>query len=634
MSMKFLWVGILLSLPAVPAQAQNTGLDARVDLRVEQRPLGRVIESLRTRTGANIVVTDEASEKIVESLELTKIEWREALDLAAENAGCVVEERPGGVLMVSVQQPVTIELVNRELTEVIDIIGKLGGANIVWAPEVAGTVSLRLKDVPWRHALDVAVKTLGYVIVEEGRGILRVVDPVTLQAQMETHSYQLRFLRPRSQFRPNIKSEFLQPLQNQNQGTQDILEKFSVLKALEKALSPGGELDYIETSNVVIARDTPQVHRAIQDMLTRLDIEPASVFVDVKFVSTLNGDLLNLGVDYGDGGPTVSMQWGSVPINLPFNIGAGLDGDGGWEDSIVVGGGPAEDPFFNVTGVDAIVPPTVFGQLSFLGIQPTLKMLQRDTKSEVIQAPKIIALDGHEATIFVGETVRYAEAKSEQGQAGGLQLSLAEADASPVEVGFQLMIVPHVIPGTNTLTMEVIPKETSLSGVGSTALAPPGFDVFTIGAAGLEGSIALPRTRSSTIITTMLLESGQTGVIGGLTTDSDTEIETRVPYLSRIPLLGELFKHKTNDRQRRSLLVFLTPTIVHSSVDTERILQQELSRRSDEFRAELERILYLDEKPPEVEGWQFEDSPAEPPPPAVESGESVESLPPAETTGG
>lgn len=600
MRMKLLWAGALLTLSAIPTQAQNTGLDARVDLRVEQRPLRVVVETLRARTGANIVVSEEASEKVVKSLELTKIEWREALELAAESAGCVVEERPGGVLMISIQVPVTIELVNRELTEVIDMIGKLGGANIVWAPEVAGTVSLRLTDVPWRHALDVAVKTLGYVVVEEERGILRVVDPVTLQAQMETHSYQLRYLRPPSLYQPVIKSEFLQPLNNQMVQNQDVSETFTVLKALRKALSPGGDMDYMEHSNVVIVRDTPQVHRSVEEMLTRLDVEPASIFVDVKFVSTSNSDMLDLGVDYGDGGPQISASMGQIPITLPFDTGSD-----GWQDPITVGGGPFEDP--SQTPWEIITPPTIYGALSFRDIAPTLKAIQRDTTSEVIQAPKIIALDGRQATIFVGQTYRYAEAKSEQGQAGGLSLSLQEAQGSPVEVGFQLMIVPHVIPGTNQLTMDVIPKETSLSGTGSSLLAPAGFDVFTIGAAGLEGSIALPRTRSSTIITTMLLESGQTGVIGGLTTDAEVEIKSRVPYLSKIPLIGKAFKYKESDVQRDSLLVFLTPTIVHSSDDTERILQQELSRRDKEMRKKLEKILYLDERPETIEDWEFDE---------------------------
>ncbi len=254
------------------------------------------------------------------------------------------------------------------------------------------------------------------------------------------------------------------------------------------------------------------------------------------------------------------------------------------------GVGPFVDPTLNSSAA-TIIPDTVFGALSFTKFAGTLRMLQQDVSSEVIQAPKIVALDGVPATIFVGETIRYAEAKSEQGQAGGLQLSIQEASSSPVEVGFQLLITPHIIPGTERIMLEVIPKETSLSGTGDSALAPQGFEVFTIGAAGLEGSIALPRTRSSTMVTTMMLDSGQTAVIGGLTTDSDTESESRVPLLSRIPLVGELFKYRSHNRDRRSLMIFLTPTIVHSREDQELLLQQELGRRREALADEIEDMV-------------------------------------------
>lgn len=579
-----------LLLTAVPAGAQGIGRDARVNLRVEGRALSDIVQYLREQSGANIVVLEGADESV--SLELNDVPWRDALEIASEAANCVVVERTGGILVVEKPPRVTYETQGTDITDVIDLIAKLGGANIVVAPEVSGTLSLRLNDVPWRDALDVAVKTLGYVVVEENRGILRVVDPVSLQAQMITKSYQLRYLRPQSPFRPMIKSEFLMPLMMQQQpqgmaGPQAVERTFTALQALRKALSPGGELDYIVGPNVVIVRDTVAVHESIGDMIDRLDTEPAQVFVDIKFVSSVNSDLLDLGVDYGDTGAQVRIGGGSIPITLPFEL-----GDGGFEDSIIVnssGAGPYADPLLNAGSTT--IPNTVFGALDFTSFQATLKMLQRDTSTEIIQAPKLIVLDGTEGTIFVGETIRYAEAKSEQGQAGGLQLSLAEAGNSPVDVGFQLLLVPHVIPGSNSLTMEIIPKETSLSGTGSTALAPAGFDVFTVGASGLTGQIALPRTRSSTIVTTMLLESGQTAAIGGLTTESDTEIVSRVPFISRIPVLGELFKSRLRDRQRRNLLVFITPTLVRSAADTERLLQHELLRRDAELRQEVEGMV-------------------------------------------
>jgi general secretion pathway protein D len=88
----------------------------------------------------------------------------------------------------------------------------------------------------------------------------------------------------------------------------------------------------------------------------------------------------------------------------------------------------------------------------------------------------------------------------------------------------------------------------------------------------------------------MMLDSGQTAVIGGLTTESETEIMSRVPYLSRIPLLGSLFRYEDSARDRRSLIVFLTPAIVQSRDDTERLLQRELGRRRADLRSELEAL--------------------------------------------
>jgi len=553
--------------------------DARVSLRVDQRALHEVVDFLRDESGANIMIL-QGEEELV-SMDLTDVPWFDALELAVEAAGCVVEERQAGVLVVDKPPRVTFVFQDAELTEVIDAISAISGANIVVAPEVTGTLSVRLTDVPWRDALDVAVKTLGFTVVEEQRGIMRVVDPLSLQAQMDTRSYQLRYMRPRSDFAPVITSEFVSG--DVKPATGNIEEDFPVIQALRRALSPGGELDYVGDQNVLIVRDTSQVHDQIAAIIERLDVEPAQVFVDVKFVSTSNADLLNLGVDYGDAGPQVSMSGGQIPITFPFN-----EGSGGFEDSLILNENdegpfdPVNSPLANAG--NSVVPDTIFGALSFTQMAATLRLFQRDTSTEVVQAPKILALDGREATIFVGETIRYAEAKTEQGQAGGLSLSVTEASSSPVEVGFQLLVVPHIVPGTNTVIMDVIPKETSLSGQGDSELAPPGFDVFTIGASGLEGSIALPRKRSSTIVTSMLLDSGQTAVIGGLTTDVEIEQETSVPYLSDIPVLGSLlFTHEEHTVDRRSLMVFITPTIVRTNTDTQRVLREELRRRQDEY---------------------------------------------------
>jgi type II secretory pathway component GspD/PulD (secretin) len=583
-------IPVFLALLATNALAQVPSREARVTINVVERDMAHIVDYLRDRSGANIeiidTVEDSISTTVVTSLQLTDVHWRTALEIAAEKIACVIEERQGGVLLVTKPAAVIYEARDLDIADVIDMIAITGRANVVIAPEVVGTISVRFNGVPWRDALEVVAKTRGYTVVEERGGVLRVVDPVVLQDQLVTEAYQLRYLRPRGNYVPKIESEFIIGGATPPQG--GAAEHFTVLNALRKALSQAGDLDYIERQNVVLVRDTQQVHETIESILATLDIEPLQVFCDVKFVSTLSQDILNLGVDYGGEGPLASFGGGQIPITLPFDPGAG-----GFEDMIIAspnGVGPFIDSTLNGSAA-TIIPDTVFGALSFTKFAGTLRMLQQDVSSEVIQAPKIVALDGVPATIFVGETIRYAEAKSEQGQAGGLQLSIQEASSSPVEVGFQLLITPHIIPGTERIMLEVIPKETSLSGTGDSALAPQGFEVFTIGAAGLEGSIALPRTRSSTMVTTMMLDSGQTAVIGGLTTDADTETESRVPLLSRIPLVGELFKYRSHNRDRRSLLIFLTPTIVHSRQDQELLLQQELGRRRRALADEIEAMV-------------------------------------------
>jgi len=584
-----------------PVEAQISTPDARVSLRVEGRELSEVVQYLREQSGNNIVVVEGGDTLI--SIDVTDVPWIDALDLAAELAGCVVEERTAGVLVVGRPPRVDFAFDNADLTQVIDTIAKLSGANIVIAPEVSGTLSLRLTNVPWRDALNVAVKTLGFVVVEENRGILRIVDPLSLQAQMETKSYQLRYVRPPSRYLPVINSEFIETNQPLGQssgggGGAQIEKAFPVIGALKKALTPGGDLDYILSQNVIIVRDTAQVHQEIAHMLDRLDIEPAQVFLDVKFISSANQDLYSLGVDYGDLGPTVSLSMGQIPITLPFNLGAG-----GWEDFIIAndsGIGPFANPALNAGNTQ--IPDTIFGAFNATGVLGTLRLLQEDSSSEIIQAPKLLALDGREATIFVGETIRYAQAKSEQGQAGGLQLSVEEAGNSPVDTGFQLLVVPHVIPGANKVMMDIVPRENALVGTGDPSVAPPGFDVYTVGASGLEGTIALPRERSSTILTSMLLESGQTAVLGGLSTEVDTETVTEVPGLARIPLLGWLFRHEERSRSKRTLMVFVTPTIIRTSSETPRILERELRTRNGEYGERMQQILFGDDPDYEAGG--------------------------------
>ena len=557
---------------------------SRLTLRLKDRDLRDVVASIRRKTNANIIM--DASIEASVTIDLQDVHWRQALSLVAEQAGCIVTEQPGGLLKVEKPPRVYFAFENTDIQKVIDTIAKISGANIVVAPEVKGTITVRLKNIPWRDALDATVKTLGFVVVEEDRQILRVVPASNIQQDLETRSIQLRYIRPNSVFLPLIRSDYIkdrrlvQPLQR---GQID----FSLLQTLQRMITPDiGSLEYVQETNVILVKDTKPVVEAIAKTIALMDVEPSQVQLDVRFVTTTNEDLLDFGVSPGGNGWTASIGLGQIPTRLPFDLGAG-----GWDDRLIAsptGTGPFADDTQNLPAATTI-PNVVFGALNFQEVSATLRLLQRDARSEILQAPQITTLDHNTATIFVGEAVRYAQARVEQGQAGGLLLALEEGDESPVNIGFQLLATPHIVPGTDRVIMQVIPQRTALSGTGTTAIAPAGFDVFEIGGGTTAGAgqIALPRVASSTLATTVLLRSGQSAVLGGLKSKTESETVTQLPLLGDIPVLGYLFKNRTKQLVTSTLLVFITPQVIRSPEDVEQSMRRILEEKMRDHRSTM-----------------------------------------------
>jgi type IV pilus assembly protein PilQ len=591
--------------PAAQQKPQGQGEDietaaagdraSRLTLRLKDRDLRDVVASIRKKASVNIIMEPGIESTV--SIDLADVHWRQALELVAEQADCVVTELDGGVLKVEKPPRCTFAFENADIGMVIDTIAKISGANIATAPEVKGQISLRLKNIPWRDTLDAAVKTLGFVVVED-RGILRVVPPSKIQQDLVFEAIPLRYVRPSSQYVPFLTSEYVQnrqaniQMQQGGPGGQNRLQ-FTLLESLQRMITPEiGSLDYDDVQNVLLLKDTRPVVDEIKRIVSQIDIEPAQIYLDVRFVTTTNEDVLDIGISPGGNGYTARLGLGQIPTRLPFDLGAG-----GWDDSIIAndgGTGPFVDPLGNQSA-DVTIPNVIYGALDFTQVTATLRLLKKDARSEITQAPKIVALDHQPATIFVGEAVRYAQSRVEQGQAGGLLLALEEGDDSPVNVGFQLLATPHVVPGTDKVILEVIPQRTALTGTGSaSAVSPAGFDVFSIGSGGQEGTIALPRVGSSTIATKLLLRSGQTAVLGGLVSETQTETEIKLPLLGDIPVIGYLFKNRQTQDVKSNLIVFITPNLIRSAEDTKRQFEEALRERMQDFGREKDAVFGKD----------------------------------------
>ncbi len=589
-TVRYAWsvLGAVLSLSILgsTAEAQIFGTgepvqstiddSATISLDVAERPLGDVLRLIHDRSGANILLAPGVDARV--TIAFTGVPWREALGLVAENAGCIVNETKGRVYRVEKPPRISISFQDEDIRNVIQSIAMQANANIVIAPDVNGLVTMKMEDRPWRVVLDAVCKTLGFHVVEEDHLVLRIVTGAALIEQLETRVIELRYLRPRATYVAHIKTDFA--IGEPKAPTNDPNVDFPLLGALRKHLSPSGELDYFDRQNAIFVKDTKPVLDRIEEVVTRLDVEPAEIFIDVKFVTTSESN----GVDLAFGAEqlTATFNGAAIPSKVPFNL-----GPGGFDDDIFPS---STDDFANFADgpfgggfVDDLTLKT--GLLDFRNVRLAVRLNQNSNSVDVVQAPKLITLDHQEATVFVGDLIRYAESSAATNQAGGLAFAIKEAENSPVETGFQLLIIPHVVPGTNKILMTVIPQAKFLSGTSDPNLE--GFNLFSSG----ESSISLPQITSQTVVTNMMLESGQTGVIGGLVSDRVSKITNKVPWLGDLPYIGFFFRRTQDSELHSNLLVFLTPTIIRGSKQSQENLDEILARSNSRTQEEWEEII-------------------------------------------
>lgn len=558
-----------------------------ITLDVKDRPLKDVVDYIRDKTNVNIIVAEEAAPEKV-TINVTNLHWLRALELVAEKAECILVEVDANLIKVEKPPQVSFDFQDADIRKVISVIAAYSGANIVVGQEVQGMVTVRLNQVPWRSALDTVVKTLGFVVVEDERNILRVTDPARLQEQLETRVYTFQYVRPPDPYMPRIITEV--HTDNAKAPTTDAEKEFSLLRAFRASVQPEGTLEYIDSSNSIVVTGTAPKLQRLEELIRQVDVEPVMIGVDMQFITTRNEDFLDVGVDPGDEGLQIAMSFGSMQHRLPFNL-----GKGGWEDKISAEGvGPAgsssgKNPNYTGTGPLPLDPGTgfSFGTLDFTGMQFTMRLLKRDVSTRLVQAPRILTLDNKTATIFVGETIRYAQTDASSNQQGALEYSIQEADNSPVQTGFQLLIDPHVVPGTRQIMMTVIPQQKTLTG---TSVEQPGFNVFRGGTGANEVQIALPQEAGNTLVTHMMLESGETAVIGGLLTDIESHTTNKIPILGDIPGLKFFFRNDQIGKTKSNLIILITPHILKGAADRRETLNKEMQKNAQRIRDEFEDI--------------------------------------------
>ncbi|MBI4563625.1 MAG: hypothetical protein HY716_02900 [Planctomycetes bacterium] len=452
-----------------------------------------------------------------------------------------------------------------------------------------------MNNVPWFEVLQAAVRTLGYVTVREKHDIIRIVRPEELYKQMDRQVFRLKYLSAPTVYKAQMEEgKYLKGKPVPSPASITDLEKhFTLLEFLRGVLTRDsggrvlGTLRYDFQTNAIMVTDTKNVLDEIGRILKVLDVEPPQVRIDLKYVSTINEDLLAFGMNYSLGaeeGLTITTQ--PVP---PTRVDAPAATPGAAFNSPFTSGGIGKFtrlPFG--LGREPFLSDQYF--LTRFDMLAAFRAFKRDRYSKLVQRPTLHVVDNVESTIFVGEEVPYAATQASLTQTGGVVFNIGEGQRSPVKIGFQILVVPKIIRETNQVLLTVIPQNEFLSGTSTELGVVPGFERFSLPGAGIGGQdvqIDLPRISNTTLVTKLMIESGRTVVLGGLVSERTSYEDKKIPLLGDLPLVDFLFKQRNDTVRKENLIIFLTPTIIPRSD----VIQEDLANQVREHE-ERERQSY------------------------------------------
>lgn len=451
---------------------------------------------------------------------------------------------------------VTINVDATDIVQVLNAFSQQSGQSIVVGPEVKGMVTARLKNVPWTEALEVIIEPYGYTYKRTGNTVVITSRQEPSAHSMKTQVYEMRFLDV-SDIIPVIK-DHLSPLGKVSVlGTQaeagwdfDSASggRRGSVTGMDKRKRPTEKDETIDFSKILIVSDIPSVLDKIGLLLERLDVLPAQILIEARFLEVDAGVLRDIGVEFGTGAEGASGTLKSVLRSRGKDIyGLGAQSVGSAATPLAFearGSGVNATSPFN-TGMSML-----FQKLSGTEFEILLHALEEDAKAKTLSVPRILAVNNQEATIIVG--TKFPIIKSDTtGQSATISTSLEYYE----NIGIQLNVVPQVCADgyIRMLVHPAVTDQTGTAAARTTSGVGPGVPLT-------EYPILSTREADTQVI----IQSGETIVIGGLLAEREVESEFRVPILGSIPLLGALFRRQTTNRQEVELVIFITASIKES----------------------------------------------------------------------
>jgi type IV pilus assembly protein PilQ len=525
---------VIVTLPSnqvgVEIRQQGTGL-------LVEFPRSTVPDNLRKRfdvtdfgTPVQTVTTTQSGDRVRMVIE-PRGNWEHSA--YQSDTQFVVEVRPGYA-----GEKLSLNFQNIEVRSLLQVIADFTNFNVVTSDTVTGSLTLRLKDVPWDQALDIILQAKGLGLRKSGNVIwIAPKDELAIKEQADLEAGK--------------KKSELEPLRTQSfqlnyTKAEDVAKGLAGTNtggggggnASTKILSARGSVISDQRTNQLFVTDIPTKLEEVQSLIARIDIPVRQVLIEARIVEASDtfGKSLGAKLGFSDlrGARGGVPGWGIGGDNRA-SVGGNYAGIGAQTLQTAVGTTAFNNsqfvnlPAIGQGGYDpASFALSIFGASSNRFLNLEISALEADGKGKIVSSPRIVTADQVKAFISQGQKVPFQKSTS----SGATAIEFVEAT-------LKLEVTPQITPEGNII-MDVKINKDSLGAL--TAL-------------GREINVKEIKTQ-------VLVENGGTVVIGGIYEQQSNDTITKVPFLGDVPVLGNLFKTKTQDSQRTELLVFLTPKVV------------------------------------------------------------------------
>jgi type IV pilus assembly protein PilQ len=437
-----------------------------------------------------------------------------------------VAEDPNKLIQGSKQgykgEKLSLNFQNIEVRSVLQVIADFTGFNIITGDNVTGNITLRLKDVPWDQALDIIMQTRGLGMRKNGN-VIWIAPNEELAAKEKSRLDAEQEIADRE---PLVTQSFAAKYQK----AADL--KTLISDSKQSILSKRGSAVVDVRSNTLFVQDTEKNIAKIEKIINQIDVPVRQVLIEGRIVLADDGFSKELGARFGVGR---NKNWND-PETAAVTVGGSLSN------------------IYNVNTTQTTTTPNdlnvnlpatssragvfgfqIYNILHGFLLNIELSAAEADNRTKTISSPKVITGNQQKAVIESGVEIPYQEASS----SGATSVSFKKATLG-------LEVTPQITPD-NKVNMDLLVKKDSVGDVTN----------------------GVPAINTNRVETKVLVDNGETAVLGGIFEESTTKSVDKVPFFGDLPVLGHLFKRTLDSTSKNELLIFISPKLLEEGLKTD-----------------------------------------------------------------